>query len=83
MAWGGGPEGQQKEYEASKLNAKDWYDEALQIVERTMEEYWNSKHQATAEHSHGAAMTSANKDDNTLKSKFNCYHCELLMLTMI
>ncbi|KIK79669.1 hypothetical protein PAXRUDRAFT_16219 [Paxillus rubicundulus Ve08.2h10] len=77
MAWGGLEE-QQKEHEAGKFNAKDWYDEALQIIEKTMEEYWNSEHQAAAKHSHGTAMTAANENNNTPESEFNCYHCELL-----
>ncbi|KIK81306.1 hypothetical protein PAXRUDRAFT_15306 [Paxillus rubicundulus Ve08.2h10] len=61
MAWGG-PEEQQKEHGAGKSDAKDWYDEALKIVERTMEEYWNREHQATT-----------NENDNMLESEFDCY----------
>jgi hypothetical protein len=39
MAWGG-PEEQARERERGKLNAKDWHDEALKVVEKAMEEYW-------------------------------------------
>ncbi|KAG1749057.1 uncharacterized protein EDB91DRAFT_1040623, partial [Suillus paluster] len=39
MAWGG-PDEQKTEHEAGNLNAKDWHNKALQIVEKTMEEYW-------------------------------------------
>ena len=40
MAWGG-PEEQAQELAAGNQNAMNWHDEALQIVERTMQEYWN------------------------------------------
>lgn len=41
MQWGG-PEEQASEYAAGNSNAVDWHDEALKVVENTMEEY--SKH---------------------------------------
>ena len=39
MAWGS-PEEQLKEQEAGNLHVKDWHDEALKVVEKTMAEYW-------------------------------------------
>lgn len=39
MVWGG-PEEQQKEREAGNPHAKDWQCEVLQVVEKTMEDYW-------------------------------------------
>ena len=39
MAWGG-PAEQQRDREAGNPDAKDWYDEALKIIEKTMEKYW-------------------------------------------
>ncbi|KAG2354330.1 hypothetical protein BDR07DRAFT_1192107, partial [Suillus spraguei] len=39
MPWGG-PEEQECECVAGNLNAKDWHDEALKVVETTMEAYW-------------------------------------------
>lgn len=39
MAWGG-PEEQKKEIEAGNSYARDWCDDALKVVERTLEEYW-------------------------------------------
>ncbi|KAF9228572.1 hypothetical protein BS17DRAFT_655048, partial [Gyrodon lividus] len=39
MAWGG-PEEQRKEQAAGNPNAKDWHDEALKTLEKTVEEYW-------------------------------------------
>ena len=40
MAWGG-PEEQAQELATRNQNAMNWHNEALQIVERTMQEYWN------------------------------------------
>jgi hypothetical protein len=38
MAWGG-PKEQELERAAGNLNAVDWHDEALKIVEKTMQDY--------------------------------------------
>ena len=40
MAWGG-PEAQVQDITAGNKNAINWHDEALQVVERTMQEYWD------------------------------------------
>ncbi|KAG6813472.1 hypothetical protein H0H87_009119 [Tephrocybe sp. NHM501043] len=45
MAWGGEAE-QDAERAAGKLNAKIWYDEAMQIVEDAMRTYWATRPQA-------------------------------------
>ena len=45
MAWGGAEE-QKKEHEAGNLNAKDWHDEARQILEATLEDYWMNNNMA-------------------------------------
>ncbi|KAF8443721.1 hypothetical protein L210DRAFT_3396056, partial [Boletus edulis BED1] len=39
MAWGGAEE-QAKEIAAGNHNAKNWHDEALKIIESTMQDYW-------------------------------------------
>jgi hypothetical protein len=39
MAWGG-PEEQARERNAGNLNAKNWFDEALRIVEKAVSNYW-------------------------------------------
>ena len=39
MAWGGAKE-QAKEITEGNQNAKNWHDETLQVVESTMQEYW-------------------------------------------
>jgi hypothetical protein len=39
------------------LHAKDWHDEALQIVQRTMEDYWNQE--AEESNSAGRIPTSS------------------------
>ena len=40
MAWGGLEE-QEQEIAAGNKNAVNWHDEALQVVEKTMQEYWD------------------------------------------
>jgi len=40
MAWGG-PVEQVAELASGNTDVKDWHDEALKIVEQTMEEYWH------------------------------------------
>ena len=40
MAWGR-PEEQAQDIAAGNKNAINWHDEALQVVERTMQEYWD------------------------------------------
>ena len=39
MVWGG-PEDQAQERAAGKVNAKDWHDKALKVIETTMASYW-------------------------------------------
>ncbi|KAG2359517.1 hypothetical protein BDR07DRAFT_1180583, partial [Suillus spraguei] len=39
MTWGG-PKEQECKHVAGNLNAKDWHDEALKVVETTMKAYW-------------------------------------------
>ena len=74
MAWGGLEE-QRREQEAGNPNAKNWCDEALKTVEKTMEEYWNSDVDVPTHMSN----TSTNLDDNnTLESKFDCHRHLLL-----
>jgi hypothetical protein len=42
MAWGGAAE-QAEECAAGNPHAKNWQDEALKVVEQTMERYWNNR----------------------------------------
>jgi hypothetical protein len=42
MAWGGAEE-QEAEREAGNPDAKNWQDEALKIIEQTMEVYWKAR----------------------------------------
>ena len=74
MVWGGLEE-QRREQEAGNPNAKNWCDEALKTVEKTMEEYWNSDIDAPARTSNTSAIL---KDNNTLESKFDRHHHLLL-----
>ncbi|KIJ59097.1 hypothetical protein HYDPIDRAFT_101305 [Hydnomerulius pinastri MD-312] len=63
MAWGGAKE-QRKECEAGNANTKDWHNEALKVVERTMEEYWNDINTTTTTTSSRAVTASPTKDVN-------------------
>ncbi|KIK73267.1 hypothetical protein PAXRUDRAFT_21046 [Paxillus rubicundulus Ve08.2h10] len=83
MAWGG-PEEQQKEHEAGQTNAKDWQDEALQIVEHTMEEYWKSGkldqlNNTPTTHATSAAFTNTvTATPSTLQLEFDHHHLALI-----
>jgi hypothetical protein len=48
MVWGG-PAEQRRDREAGNPDAKDWHDEALKIVEKAMEEYWQALPESDAE----------------------------------
>jgi hypothetical protein len=58
MAWGG-PEEQAKERDTGNPNAKNWHDEALKVVETTMEEYWIA-HKALVDSGRAPANTIDN-----------------------
>ena len=69
MAWGGLEE-QRKEQEAGNSHAKNWCNEALNIMKKTMPDYWDSNPAADPP----ACMEtniSALEDNNTLESKFD------------
>lgn len=48
MQWGGAEE-QAKEREAGNMNAVNWQDEAMRIVERTMQDYWEEAEEDAAD----------------------------------
>jgi hypothetical protein len=79
MAWGG-PEEQWQEHEAGNLNAKDWHNEALKILECTMEEYWeNGQRNSESQSSHSLPpTTSSSTVADTLESEFD-HHRHLLI----
>ena len=79
MAWGG-PEEQRRDREAGNMDAKDWYDEALKIVERTMEEYWQPEPESDTEPSSADETTAKPKPkrNNTLRSEFD-HHRQMLV----
>jgi len=78
MAWGGTEE-QKKEQEAGNAYAKNWCDEALKIVERTMDEYWNSDPIDTLTHTlMNTVATIENDNADTLESDFD-RHRRLLL----
>ncbi|KAG1722757.1 hypothetical protein EDB19DRAFT_1645602, partial [Suillus lakei] len=81
MAWGS-PEEQAKEQAAGNLNTKNWYDEALKVVEKTMEEYWTT-HKALVDSECATANTI--DDDSTvstvktiMESEYDHHRCMLV-----
>ena len=79
MAWGGVEE-QKREQEVGNAHAKNWCDEALKVVEKMLEEYWNSSSIDTPAGTTTNTSGPLEPDDNsTLDSEFNC-HCHLLLV---
>ena len=87
MAWGG-PEEQAQDIAAGKKNAINWHDEALQVVERTMQEYWDeatlgtSVDGATLVSDSTALTEDASKHGpaplGTLESEYDCHRHMLI-----
>ncbi|KAG2087432.1 hypothetical protein BD769DRAFT_1306339, partial [Suillus cothurnatus] len=83
MTWGGHEE-QEHERMASNLNAKDWHDEALKVVETTMKDYWKTcPSPTTTTHPLVTALvastsTTPSHDTTMVESAFGC-HCRLLL----
>ena len=78
MAWGGAEE-QSREQEAGNQHAKNWYDEAIKVVEGTMEEYWNANSIDTSTGMSTNTSGTLEPDNDTLKSDFDCHRHLLLM----
>ena len=76
MAWGGAEE-EKREHEAGNLDAKDWHDEALQIVQQTMEEYRN---QQVKDGNDAGKIPTARQVGNRhqLESEYDHHHRQLL-----
>jgi hypothetical protein len=76
MAWGGAEE-EKTEREAGNLDAKDWHDEALQMVQQTMEEYWN---QQVEESNNTGRIPTASQVSNRhqLESEYDRHRRQLL-----
>ncbi len=76
MAWRGAEEEKTK-HEAGNLDAKDWHNEALQIVQQTMEEYWNQ--QVEESNSTGRIPTASQVSNrHQLESEYDRHHRQLL-----
>ena len=81
MAWGGTEE-QKREQEAGNALTKNWCDEALKVVEKMLEEYWNSSSIDTSAGTTTNTVVSSmlKPDDNgTLESEFDRHHRLLLV----
>ncbi|KAG6905223.1 hypothetical protein DXG01_004110 [Tephrocybe rancida] len=74
ITWGG-PEEQKAEFNKGNLDAKDWVDEALQIVECSLETYWAIR-ATPATTPTKAAPQSTTEDSFT--SEYNKHCCTLL-----
>ena len=79
MAWGG-PEEKRKEVEAGNPFMKDWHDEALKVVEDTMQAYWEEPGQQLTPFN---APTSAADDDETLESEFDHHRRHLMQQSLL
>ena len=73
MAWGGADE-QRKEIEAGNMNAKDWHDEAMKMVEKTVEEYWNNCRDSIAGDIDQQYSCSNHDSSHPLESEYD-HHC--------
>ncbi|KAG6838599.1 hypothetical protein H0H87_002731, partial [Tephrocybe sp. NHM501043] len=71
MAWGGEAE-QDAERAAGKLDAKNWYDKAMQIVEDAMHTYWAAHLQAAT------AMAPKTQPAAIIVDDFDL-HCQTLL----
>ncbi|KAG1752777.1 hypothetical protein EDB19DRAFT_1824207 [Suillus lakei] len=69
MQWGGFEE-QAAEHAAGNLNAVDWCDEALKVVESTMTEYMKHGPKAPAH----TIITAAKSNSHIIESKFDHHH---------
>ena len=80
MAWGG-PAEQRRDREAGNLDAKDWYDKALKIIEKTMKEYWQppkSDTESEIDDDAAHAAHAAKCKTRPLESEFDS-HCQMLI----
>ncbi|KAG1745838.1 uncharacterized protein EDB91DRAFT_1080096 [Suillus paluster] len=83
MTWEGREE-QEHERAAGNFNAKDWHDEALKVVETTMEDYWKTHPSSTttmhplATASVASTSTTPSHDTIMVESAFD-HHCCLLL----
>ncbi|KAN0081296.1 hypothetical protein V8E55_008920 [Tylopilus felleus] len=76
MAWGGAEE-QAKEIAEGNQNAKNWHDKVLQVVESTMQEYWQDMEDARTVQGTTDARTPLLKDD-TLESEYDRHRRTLI-----
>jgi hypothetical protein len=88
MGWSRGAAEQWKAQDKGNLNAKDWCDEACQIIERVMEDYWNESlappGNAPATSQHTTASDEGNGDHGaaaSLASEYDHHHCMLIERT--
>ncbi len=79
MAWGG-PEEQARDREAGDAGAKDWQDEALQVIEKTMSTYWLESQSVSDDTQNSTETRSRTKaaDSRVDESEFDRHRRTLL-----
>ena len=69
MVWGGADE--QKEVAAGNANAKDWHDEVLKMVQKTVEEYWSECKGSNAPTVTQASCSNNDSTHHPLESEYD------------
>ena len=83
MTWGGQEE-QEAEIAAGNPNAKNWHDEALNVVEETMCNYWKQVQEKLESHPITIAEQSVSNTipagaDTTMEFAFDHHRCNLAL----
>ena len=78
MVWGGAEE-QRREQEVGNRHTKNWYDEAIKVIEGTMGEYWNANSIDTSAGMSTNTSGTLEPDNDTLESDFD-HHRRLLLM---
>ena len=72
MVWGG-PEEQKTEHAPGILDAKNWPDEALKLVEDTIQTYWNDE-QCTQLSDNATVVRQKQSNTDTLAFKYDWHY---------
>jgi hypothetical protein len=84
MAWGGADE-QAAERAMGIVDAKNWQDEALKIVEHAMECYWNDRPDNPSRTATPLSVADSDKSDdesNDLESEYDRHRKALIAQTL-
>ena len=81
MAWGG-PEEQEAERAAGNLNAKNWHDMALKIIEDTMQAFWKERPELGTR-PNSVSMSEKGCCTNTLASEYDQHRRMLIKKSLL